>query len=307
MAILKPFKGLRPPAELAELVASRPYDVLSSEEAKEEAAGNPYSLLHITKPEIDCPPGTGEYDNVVYETARKNFNKFLRNGWLVRDEMECLYIYAQTMNGKTQYGLAGCAGIEDYMNDRIKKHEMTRRDKEADRMKNVRVTNANLEPVFFTYRAVAEIDSIVAMWTRENRPVYDFVAGDGVGHHFWVIDDASLTGKIVRLFEKIPCTYVADGHHRTAAAVLVGSEKKAGNPGHTGNEKYNYFLAVHYPDNQLGIIDYNRVIKDLNGLEDHVFIDRLSEVFEIGEKAGRYISRTVFIIFPSILAENGIR
>ncbi len=281
MAILKPFRGLRPPAGIARQVASRPYDVLNSEEAREEADGNYYSLLHIIKPEIDCPPGTGEYDQVVYDTARSNFEKFRDKGWLVQDNPECLYIYAQTMDGKRQYGLVGCAGVDDYMNDRIKKHELTRPDKEADRMRHVRVTNANMEPVFFTYRSEPEIDEIVESYTKGNEPVYDFTADDGVGHHFWVIDDRHLVARLVDLFGRVPCTYVADGHHRTAAAALVGNEKKAANPHHTGDEEYNFFLAVHFPDNQLNIIDYNRVVKDLNGLDRESFLRELEKVFVV--------------------------
>jgi uncharacterized protein (DUF1015 family) len=284
MAILKPFKGLRPPAGIADRVASRPYDVLNSDEAREEAKGNPYSLLHIIKPEIDCPPGTNEHDSIVYETAWKNFRKFCEEGWLVQDKDHCLYIYAQTMNGKRQYGLVGCAGIEDYMEGRIKKHELTRNDKEADRKEHVRVTNANMEPVFFTYRSVPAIDAIVASYTGANEPVFDFTAPDGIGHHFWVISDPGLIRSLTDLFEKVPCTYVADGHHRTAAAAHVGNDKKAANPDHTGNEEYNFFLAVHFPDNQLNIIDYNRVVKDLNGLDEKEFLNRLEPVFEIEGK-----------------------
>ncbi len=284
MAILKPFKGIRPPANLARYVASRPYDVLNSQEAKDEAKDNPYSLLHIIKPEIDCPEGTGEYDPLVYETAKENFKKFLENEWLVPDREDSLYIYAQTMDCKTQYGIVGCAGVEDYMNDVIKKHELTRKDKEEDRMKHVRVTNANMEPVFFTYRAVEEIDKIVEDFVNKNEPVYDFTADDGVEHRFWAIGDKGTIDRIVGLFGEIPCTYVADGHHRTAAAALVGEEKKKNNPNHTGNEEYNYFMAVHFPDNQLNIIDYNRVVKDLNGLSPAEFIEKLKEVFDVEEK-----------------------
>ena len=275
---------MRPPAGIAKDMASRPYDVLNSEEAREEAKGNPYSLLHIIKPEIDCPPGTSEYEPVVYDTARKNIDRFRANGWLIQDDTDYLYIYAQTMDGRRQYGLAGCAGVEDYMNDRIKKHELTRKDKETDRMKHVKVTNANMEPVFFTYRAVPEIDNIVKLYTENNEPEYDFVADDGIGHHFWVIKDTVLTGELVRLFARVPYTYVADGHHRTAAAALVGNEKKVANPDHTGDEEYNFFLAVHFPDRQLNIIDYNRVVKDLNGLDETAFIKKLEDIFVIDEK-----------------------
>lgn len=286
MAILKAFKGLRPPKNIAKELASRPYDVLNSKEAREEAKGNIYSLLHIIKPEIDLPEGIHEHDPSVYEKAKDNLATFRRNGWLVQDMDECLYIYAQTMNEKTQYGIVGCAGVEDYMDNIIRKHELTRKDKEEDRMKHVRVTNANMEPVFFTYPAVKEIDDIVAAFVKDNTPEYDFTSCDGFGHHFWVIRDKPLIGKIIGLFKKIPHTYIADGHHRTASAALVGNEKKSNNPGHTGNEEYNYFLAVHFPDNQLTIIDYNRVVKDLNGLTNEQFIEKLKHVFEIAEKGG---------------------
>jgi uncharacterized protein (DUF1015 family) len=284
MAILKPFKGLRPPKAIAKELASRPYDVLNSEEAREESKGNPYSLLHIIKPEIDLPSDTDVHSQAVYDKARENFDRFQTNGWLVKDTDDLLYIYAQTMNGKTQYGLVGCAGVDDYMKGIIKKHELTRKDKEEDRMKHVRITNANMEPVFFTYPAVPEIDLIVADFVKDNQPEYDFVANDGVGHHFWVIRDESIVGKIVRLFSQIPFTYVADGHHRTAAAALVGNEKKNNNPDHHGKEEYNYFLAVHFPDNQLSIIDYNRVVKDLNGLSSDDFLNNLKQFFDIEYK-----------------------
>lgn len=284
MAVLKPFRGIRPPANIVKNVASRPYDVLNSEEAKKEAEGNPYSFLRIIKPEIDCPEGTSEYDPMVYETAKKNYEKFLGNGWLVPDNDEYYYIYAQTMDGKTQYGIVGCASVDDYLNDVIKKHELTRQEKEEDRMKHVRVTNANMEPVFFTYRAVDEIDAIVDEFVKNNDPVYDFTADDGVDHHFWLIHDKSIINRITKLFAEIPNTYVADGHHRTAAAALVGNEKKKNNPNHTGNEDYNFFMAVHFPDDQLSILDYNRVVKDLNGLSSEEFLKKLSEVFEIDKK-----------------------
>jgi len=284
MAILKPFKGLRPPKEIAKDLASRPYDVLNSEEAREEAKGNNYSLLHIIKPEIDLPSSTDIHSEHVYQKAKENFDLFRKNGWLVMDEKDHLYIYAQTMNGKTQYGIVGCAGVMDYMNGIIRKHELTRKVKEEDRMKHVRVTNANMEPVFFTYPAVNEIDEIVSSIVKKQSPEYDFVAGDGVGHHFWLIEDDSTIRKIVDLFSKIPYTYVADGHHRTAAAALVGNEKRNNNPDHKGDEEYNFFLAVHFPDNQLTIIDYNRVVKDLNGLTSDEFFSKLKEVFIIEEK-----------------------
>ena len=288
MAILKPFKGIRPPVNIAPKLASRPYDVLNSEEARIEAKGNEYSLLHIIKPEIDLKPGIDVHSPEVYDKARENYHSFMEKGWLIQDEKENLYIYAQTMNGKTQYGLVGCASVEDYMNGIIKKHELTRPDKEEDRMKHVRINKANIEPVFFTYPAVGGIDRMVADWVNQHDPVYDFVAGDGVGHHFWVIDANQTIRQLTALFSKIPATYVADGHHRTAAAALVGKERKKNNPNHTGKEEYNFFLAVHFPDNQLSIMDYNRVVKDLNEMTPRVFIDKLANGFEI-ENRGKQI------------------
>ena len=290
MAILKPFKGLRPPKELASRVASRPYDVLNSEEAREEAKGNPYSLLHIIKPEIDFPSGTDEHTNPVYSKAVENLNLFRKEGWLKRDSRECLYIYAQTMDGRTQYGIVGCASVDDYLNGIIRKHELTRSDKEEDRMKHVRNTNANMEPVFFAYPAMKELDTIVSGVISNQEPEYDFVANDGFGHHFWVIKDKKTIKTIVDLFAKIPYTYVADGHHRTAAAALVGKEKREKNPNYNGKEEYNFFLAVHFPDNQLKIIDYNRVVKDLNGLTSVELISKLGEDFEV-QKTGTEIFR----------------
>ena len=288
MAVLKPFKGLRPPVTLAAQVASRPYDVLNSQEARVEAKGNPYTLLHIIKPEIDFPIGTDEHTEPVYQKAFENLNLWRKNGWLVKDAKESLYIYAQTMEGRTQYGIVGCASVDDYLKGVIKKHELTRADKEEDRMKHVRITNANMEPVFFAYPAVKELDDIVADIVAKQLPVYDFVAEDGFGHHFWLVDNDQTIDKIVKLFAKIPATYVADGHHRTAAAALVGKEKRAENPNHTGDEEYNYFLAVHFPDNQLKIIDYNRTVKDLNGLSATALIDKIGEDFEI-QKMGTEI------------------
>jgi len=285
MAILKAFKGLRPPQAIAKDVASRPYDVLNSAEAREEAKGNDYSLLHIIKPEIDLPVDMDEHDEAVYNQAKINFEKFKTNKWLVQDDKDKLYIYAQTMDGRTQYGIVGCAGVEDYLNGIIKKHELTRKDKEEDRMKHVRITNANMEPVFFTYPAVKEIDEIVENIVKNQKAEYDFVADDGFGHHFWVINDDDIINKITSLFaSKVPYTYVADGHHRTAAAALVGNEKKNNNPNHNGSEEYNYFLAVHFPDNQLKIIDYNRVVKDLNGLSSQELLEKLKNDFEVKEE-----------------------
>ena len=284
MAVLKAFKGLRPPSDLAELVASRPYDVLNSDEARLEARGNRHSLLHIIKPEIDLDCTIDVHDPKVYDKARKNFQMFQKNGWLVDDDDEYLYIYGQTMWGKTQYGIVGCAAVDDYLNNIIRKHELTRPDKAEDRMKHVRINNANLEQVFFSYPAVKEIDDIVKHFILHNVPEYDFVAEDGIGHHFWVIKDKGIIMSLIELFDQIPFTYVADGHHRTAAAALVGNEKRKKNPNHNGKEEYNYFLAVHFPDDQLTIIDYNRVVKDLNGLTSDEFLLHLKKNFEVKEK-----------------------
>jgi uncharacterized protein (DUF1015 family) len=281
MAIIKPFKGIRPPRNLVEKVASRPYDVLNSEEARLEAAGNPMSLYHIIKPEIDFEPGIDEHDEKVYTKAAENFTLFLKNGWLVKDKKEQYYIYAQTMNGKTQYGLVVCASVDDYLNENIKKHELTRQDKEEDRMKHVRINNANIEPVFFAYPNNAELDSIIKEIIK-GKPEYDFIApGDGFGHQFWVIDDEKKIAQITRIFAQIPSLYIADGHHRSAAAALVGLEKRHQNPNHTGNEEYNYFMAVCFPDNQLTIIDYNRLVKDLNHLTVEEFLLKLSDNFVV--------------------------
>jgi len=289
MAIVKPFRGIRPPREIVEKVASRPYDVLNSEEAREEAKGNPMSLYHIIKPEIDFPEGTDEHDERVYAKAAENFKKFRENGWLVQDEEEHFYIYAQTMNGRTQYGIVVCAHIDDYLNGHIKKHELTRSDKEEDRMKHIRVTNANVEPVFLAYPSNEELNGIVSEIVK-SEPVYDFVAPDGFGHHFWKIDDKDIIHRISEIFQKIPSLYIADGHHRSAAAVRVGDEKRRQNSHHTGKEEYNYFMAVCFPDNQLQIMDYNRVVKDLNQLDDEEFLQKLSQYF-IVEKMGTEIYR----------------
>ncbi len=284
MAIIKPFKGIRPPKELVEQVASRPYDVLNSEEARQEAEGNEKSLYHIIKPEIDFPAGTDEHDPKVYEKAAENFQMFQDKGWLVQDEKENYYVYAQTMNGKTQYGLVVGAYVPDYMNGVIKKHELTRRDKEEDRMKHVRVNNANIEPVFFAYPDNAELDAIVKKYTSQ-QPEYDFIApGDGFGHSFWVIDQEEDIATITQAFAAMPALYIADGHHRSAAAALVGAEKAKQNPNHKGDEEYNYFMAVCFPANQLTIIDYNRVVKDLNGLSPQQFLTAVSKNFMVEEK-----------------------
>lgn len=281
MAIIKPFRGIRPPQDLVEQVVSRPYDVLNSAEARAEAGDNEKSLYHIIKPEIDFPEGTDEHDPQVYSKAAQNFEKFQQEGWLVQDKKDCYYIYAQTMNGKTQYGLVVGAYVPDYMNGVIKKHELTRRDKEEDRMKHVRVNNANVEPVFFAYPDDALLDEIVRKYTAE-KPVYDFVApDDGFGHKFWVIDDDKDIERITEEFKGMPALYIADGHHRSAAAALVGAEKANQNPAHCGDEEYNYFMAVCFPASQLTIIDYNRVVKDLNGLSEEEFLAALQKNFEV--------------------------
>lgn len=283
MATIKPFRGIRPPKDLVEQVVSRPYDVLNSEEARKEAEGNEKSLYHIIKPEIDFPVGTDEHDPKVYDKAAENFKMFQEKGWLVQDEKECYYVYAQTMNGKTQYGLVVGAYVPDYMNGLIKKHELTRRDKEEDRMKHVRVNNANIEPVFFAYPENDALDKIVSKYTSR-KPEYDFVAPlDGFGHTFWVIDEDEDISMITAEFAKMPALYIADGHHRSAAAALVGAEKGKQNPNHRGDEEYNYFMAVCFPAEQLTIIDYNRVVKDLNGLTDEAFLEKLSANFDVKE------------------------
>lgn len=280
MAKVKPFCGVRPPRHLVEQVASRPYDVLNSEEARAEAEGNPRSLYHIIKPEIDFAPGQDEHAPEVYEKAVKNFDAFQKEGWLVQDDKEHYYIYAQTMNGRTQYGIVVAANVEDYMNGVIKKHELTRRDKEEDRMKHVRCQNANIEPVFFAFPDNKELEEIIKT-VSAGEPEYDFTAPDGFGHHFWVIDDPQLIDKVTEAFAKIPNLYIADGHHRTAAAALVGNEKARLNPEHRGDEEYNYFLAVAFPASHLKIIDYNRLVRDLNGLSPAEFLEKLERNFVV--------------------------
>ena len=285
MVKIKPFKGIRPPKEYAAEVASRPYDVLNSVEAKDEATER--SLLHIIKPEIDFDPIADEHSEQVYAKAVENFRQWRENGWLVQDKKECYYVYAQTMNGRTQYGLVMCCHFEDYLAGAIKKHELTRTDKEEDRMIHVRNQKANIEPVFFAYPDNAEIDAIVAEATSKPAE-YDFVAADTFGHKLWVIDDEATCARITEIFATIPALYVADGHHRTAAAARVGAECKANNPNHTGEEEYCYFLAVTFPESHLRIIDYNRVVKDLNGLTEEQFLEALKADFVV-EKAGAEI------------------
>ncbi len=278
---IRPFAGVRPPKELATQVASRPYDVLNSVEAKAEAGEK--SLLHIIKPEIDFDPIADEHEQKTYDKAVENFQKWQANGWLVQDEKPMYYIYAQTMDGRTQYGLVAAANVDDYMTGKIKKHELTRKEKEDDRMIHVRIQNANLEPVFFAYPDVDEMNKLVADWIAKHEPEYDFVAPDGFGHTFWKIDDDSVNAHITEIFANVPAFYVADGHHRTAAAARVGLEKKEQNPNHTGDEEYNFFLAVIFPESQLHVIDYNRVVKDLNGLSESEFLAKLKESFDVVE------------------------
>lgn len=283
MAKVKPFKGVRPPKHLVEQVASRPYDVLNSDEARAEADGNEKSLYHIIKPEIDFEPGTDEHDPKVYDRAVENFHNFQKQGWLVEDDKEKYYIYAQTMDGRTQYGFVVAAWVNDYMEGRIKKHELTRRDKEEDRMKHVRVNNANIEPVFFAFPDNEALEEIIRNVTA-GEPEYDFVAPDGFGHTLWVIEDDDMIARISEEFDKIPNLYIADGHHRSAAAALVGAEKAQNNPDHRGDEEYNYFMAVAFPASHLKIIDYNRVVRDLNGLTEEEFLDKLRDNFIVEEK-----------------------
>ena len=289
MATIRPFKGIRPPKELVEKVESRPYDVLSSEEARAEAGDNEMSLYHIIKPEIDFSPETSEYDPKVYEQAARNFKKFQDKGWLVQDEKPAYYIYAQTMNGKTQYGLVVGAFVDDYLNGTIKKHELTRKDKEEDRMKHVRVNDANIEPVFFAYPDNKVLDELINKYVKNNAPEYDFIAPiDGFGHQFWVISDANDIDVITKEFAKMPALYIADGHHRSAAAALVGAEKAKNNPNHKGDEEYNYFMAVCFQASQLTILDYNRVVKDLNGLTSAQFLEKLEKNFDV-QRMGKEI------------------
>ena len=278
---IKPFAGVRPPREYAADVASRPYDVLNSAEAKSEATEK--SLLHIIKPEIDFDPIADEHSQPVYDKAVENFKLWQERGWLIQDAKEMYYIYAQTMNGHTQYGLVAAANVDDYMSGKIKKHELTRRDKEDDRMIHVRIQNANIEPVFFAYNDVAEMNRIISDYVATHAPEYDFVAPDGFGHTFWKIDDDAIINRITEIFRDVPAMYVADGHHRTAAAARVGAEQREHNPNHTGDEEYNYFLAVIFPASQLNVIDYNRVVRDLNGLTPAEFLDKLRDAFDVVE------------------------
>ena len=284
MVVVRPFKGLRPPKEIVKKLASRPYDVMNSEEAREEAKGNEYSLLHVTKAEIDLPAWTDEHSQAVYDKVVENFKAFQDKGWFVQDSEPRIYIYGQTMGERTQYGFVACTSIDDYFNENIKKHELTRKEKEDDRMVHVNITDANVEPVFFAYPAQAELDGIIENIVKNQEPEYDFVADDGFWHHFWVIEDSDLIKKIQELFDKVPALYVADGHHRTAAAARVWLERRKEHPDYTWDEEFNYFMAVIFPDNQLKIMDYNRVVKDLNGLTSGELLSQLEKNFVVEEK-----------------------
>lgn len=283
MAKVKPFRGLRPPKQFVEQVASKPYDVLSSEEARAEAEGNEKSLYHIIKPEIDFEPGTGEHEQKVYDKAVENFQKFQREGWLVQDEKEQYYLYAQTMDGRTQYGLVVGASVDDYLTGKIKKHELTRKEKEVDRMHHIEINNANIEPVFLSFPTNEVLERVIAQ-TAKTQPEYDFVSEDGIGHTLWCISDDAVINEITEAFAKIPYLYIADGHHRTAAAAHVGEEKAKADPDHTGKEEYNYLLAVCFPESHLKVMDYNRVVKDLNGLTDEEFLQKVGEKFVVEDK-----------------------
>lgn len=283
MAKVKPFRGLRPPKQFVEQVASKPYDVLSSEEARAEAEGNEKSLYHIIKPEIDFEPGTGEHEQKVYDKAVENFQKFQCEGWLVQDEKEQYYLYAQTMDGRTQYGLVVGASVDDYLTGKIKKHELTRKEKEVDRMHHIEINNANIEPVFLSFPTNEVLERVIAQ-TAKTQPEYDFVSEDGIGHTLWCISDDAVINEITEAFAKIPYLYIADGHHRTAAAARVGEEKAKADPNHTGKEEYNYLLAVCFPESHLKVMDYNRVVKDLNGLTDEEFLQKVGEKFVVEDK-----------------------
>ncbi len=301
MAKLHAFKGFRPVKKNVNEVASRPYDVLNSEEARIEVEGNPWSFLHVVKPEVDLPEGTDLHSEVVYNKGKENLDRLIAEGYFIQDESDLLYVYAQTMFGKTQYGIVACAAMEDYLNDVIKKHELTRPDKEEDRMNHIRVTGVNAEPVFFAYPDHAGLDTIVTQIVA-GEAEYDFVTDDGVGHHFWLISDPGQIDKVIEIFDnEIPFTYVADGHHRTAAAALVGQERKEANPDHKGNEEYNFFLAVHFPESQLTIIDYNRVVKDLNGHSPQEFLKELGAGFVVEEKGSEIFKPDELHLFSMYL------
>lgn len=287
MATIRPFKGIRPIEELASKIAALPYDVMNSEEAREMVEGNPYSFLHIDRAEIDLDPSIDVHDKKVYEKARENLDKMIKEKKFIQDEKSCLYIYRQIMNGRAQTGLVFCASIDDYINNAIKKHEFTRADKEQDRINHVNYCDANTGPIFLTYREDEVTSEVIKQWSREGtkrKPVYDFVSEDGIGHQVWVIDNELIVKEIVALFGEIENLYIADGHHRSASAVKVGLMRREENPNYTGEEEFNYFLAVAFPDNDLMVMDYNRVVKDLNGLTEEEFLNKVSEKFIISER-----------------------
>ncbi len=286
MAVIRQFKAVRPTAEMAEKVAALPYDVVNSEEAREMTKDNPYSFLHVDKAEIDLPVGTDLYSPEVYAKAKKNLNTMADKGILVKDEKPMLYIYELTMDGRSQTGLVACTSIDEYMNGIIKKHELTREDKEQDRIRHVDICNANTGPIFLAYRTVDEISEIIDS-IKNNAPVYDFTAEDGIKHKVWIIDGEEDINKLVELFKNVPALYIADGHHRNASAAKIGLKRRAENPNYTGDEEFNYYLSVIFPSDQLKILDYNRVVKDLNGMTKDEFINRLSEKFDIAETSGR--------------------
>jgi uncharacterized protein (DUF1015 family) len=281
MSTIRPFKAVRPKQEYSDKVASKPYDVLSSEEAKQESKGNPYSFLHVVKSEIDLPESVDHYDKAVYEKARDNYESLKKQGILVQDQKPLLYIYAQTMNGRTQYGIVGCAAVEEYEKNIIKKHELTRKDKEDDRCNHVETTNANTGVVFLTYRDHDGINNLVSNWTKTNPAEYSFTADDKTKHDVWPVYDLATVDKIVDFFKEIPVLYIADGHHRSASAYRVGAKKRDENKNHKGDEEYNFFLATYFPASHLMIMDYNRLVKDLNGMNIDQFISAVSKSFDI--------------------------
>lgn len=287
MATVRPFKGYRPPPDLAARVAARPYDVLSSEEARAEAAGNPLSFLHVGKPEIDLPADVSLYDERVYRKGKENLQRLIAEGTLRADPHPCLYLYSQTMGGHTQYGIVGCASVQEYLDNTIKKHELTRKDKEDDRTNHVRVTNAHSGPIFLTYRARPSIDALTGRISA-GKPAYDFTADDGIRHRFWVIATQGDIESLTREFAQVPFLYVADGHHRSAAAARVGKERADANPRHRGDEEYNFFLAVLFPHNQLRIMDYNRVVRDLRGHTPEQFLEEIGGVFSVTEAGAKF-------------------
>ncbi|MBE6048569.1 MAG: DUF1015 domain-containing protein [Clostridium sp.] len=276
--VVKAFKGIRPVEELASKIAALPYDVMNSEEAREMVKGNPYSFLHVDRAEIDLDPSIDVHDKKVYEKARANLDKMILNGEYIQDEKPCLYIYRQIMNGRAQTGLVFCASIDDYINNNIKKHEFTRADKELDRINHVDYCDANTGPIFLTYKEDNVASEVIKDWCKR-KPTYDFTSEDGISHIVWVVDNEIIVNEIISLFKDVNAFYIADGHHRSASAVKVGLKRRNTNPNFTGEEEFNYFLAVAFPDNDLMVLDYNRVVKDTNGLTKQELIQKLEEKF----------------------------